>query len=89
MNIILEPELEKFLLEKVESGQYQSIDEAINEGLRLLVQKDYITQGRFAALKEEIMLGIEASERGEVIDGATAMSQLKSLLEQQKIEAGE
>jgi Arc/MetJ-type ribon-helix-helix transcriptional regulator len=33
MEIILKPELESFIKEKIASGQYQSIDEAIEERL--------------------------------------------------------
>ncbi|MCC6444776.1 MAG: type II toxin-antitoxin system ParD family antitoxin [Armatimonadetes bacterium] len=38
MNILLTPELEKVLYEKVASGQYSSASEVIREGLRLLIE---------------------------------------------------
>ena len=36
MEITLDPELEKFIRNQVQSGQYCSLDEAINVALRLL-----------------------------------------------------
>lgn len=40
MNMSLTPELEKFVTEKVESGKYNSVEEVVTEGLRLLKEHD-------------------------------------------------
>ena len=87
MNINLKPELEQFVKEKVAKGHYKSVDEAVNEGLQLLTLQDEIYKLRFDELKQEIMIGIKASEGGEVIDGEMAMGKLRQKLLQKK-EAG-
>jgi antitoxin ParD1/3/4 len=49
--------------------------------LRLLLEeRKSIYQGRFEELRREIMIGVEASERGEVIEGETVFHQLKQKL---------
>lgn len=85
MEIKLKPELENFLREKIERGQYQSIDEAINQGLELLKNQDEIYQGRFEELKREIMIGAQAADRGEFIDGEIVFEQLKQKLEHRQL----
>jgi antitoxin ParD1/3/4 len=40
MNVSLRPDLEKFVNEKIQSGQYRSPDEALNEALNLLKARD-------------------------------------------------
>jgi len=84
MEIILKPELEIFIKEKVATGQYQSINEAINEGIKLLMFQDDIYQGKKEQLRQEIMIGEEASSRGEVIDSEEVFSQLQQKLNQLK-----
>ena len=76
MEISLQPELEQFIQEKITSGQYQSVNEAVNAGLKLLMKQELIYQGRFAELRQEIMVGIEASERGEVVDSETVFNSI-------------
>lgn len=68
MQITLQTEIEQYLTEKVKQGQYQSIDETINESVKILIERDRIYQGRFEELQQEIAIGVAASERGEVID---------------------
>ena len=43
MNISLSPELERLISEKIQSGQYRSVDEVIREGLELLQAKEATT----------------------------------------------
>ncbi|MDE5086561.1 MAG: DUF433 domain-containing protein [Trichodesmium sp. St16_bin2-tuft] len=45
MEITLDPELEKFIRNQVQSGQYCSLDEAINVALRLLATQTLASQG--------------------------------------------
>ncbi|MDF5714815.1 MAG: type II toxin-antitoxin system ParD family antitoxin [Rhizonema sp. NSF051] len=53
---------------QVESGKYTSASEVIQAALRMFVQQQDTYQGRFEELQKEIMIGIEASRRGEVVD---------------------
>lgn len=84
MNIFLQPELEQYLQQKVREGQYQSFDEAVGEGIRLLMNLDEVYQGRFEELKAEIRVGVEASERGEVIDSEIVFERLQQKLNQRR-----
>ena len=87
MDITLLPELEQFIQEKITSGQYQSVNEAINAGLKLLMERELIYQGRFDQLRQEIMVGIEASERGEVVDSETVFNSIGQKLKQRRHQA--
>ena len=84
MEITLQPELEQFIQEKIKSGQYQSVNEAVNAALKLLIERELIYQGRFAELRQEILVGIEASERGDVLDSETVFTSIQKKLEQRR-----
>lgn len=86
MNIFLQPELEQYLQEKVSKGQYSSIDEAVSEGIRLLINRDEVYSGRFEKLKGEIMIGVEASEKGEVINADSVFERLQQKLNESRIQ---
>ncbi|MEC4891682.1 MAG: type II toxin-antitoxin system ParD family antitoxin [Oscillatoria sp. PMC 1051.18] len=86
MNISLQPELEQYLQEKVRRGQYQSIDEAIEEGIKLLINRDEIYQGRFEELKEEIGIGVSASEQGDFINSDEVFERLEKKLNQRRMQ---
>ncbi|NEP91259.1 MAG: DUF433 domain-containing protein [Okeania sp. SIO2C2] len=45
MEITLDPELEKFIRNQVQSGQYASLDEAMNVALRILATQSLASQG--------------------------------------------
>ncbi len=89
MNISLTPELEEFIQSQVESGKYSSTEEVIIAGIKLLKEREKIYQGRFEELKREIAIGVEASERGEVIDGEVVFRQLEQKLQQLPQQVGE
>lgn len=88
MNISLSSEIKKFIKSQVESGKYPSAEDVIVAGIRLLEERERIYQGRFEELKKEIMVGVEASQRGEVVDGETVFSQLQQKLQQRRNQAG-
>ncbi|WP_052646620.1 hypothetical protein [Spirulina subsalsa] len=50
--------------------------------LDMLEAIERIYQGRFEELQREIMVGVAASERGEVVDGETVFCQLQQKLQQ-------
>jgi antitoxin ParD1/3/4 len=66
MNVFLTPELERFVTQKVESGQYQSASDVIRDGLRLLVERDELHQKKLDELRREIAIGISESDQGKV-----------------------
>lgn len=77
-------EIEDLINQQVKTGKYQDDLAVIQEGLRLLAERERTYQGRFEDLKKEVMIGVEASNRGEVVDGETAMTQLKERLQQHR-----
>lgn len=77
MNVSLTLELEQFIKDKVNSGKYNSVSEVIGEALRLLDERDRFQEQRLAELKAKIREGIEASERGEVVDGEEVFAELE------------
>jgi antitoxin ParD1/3/4 len=77
VNISLTPELEQLVKDKVSSGKYNSVSEVMGEALRLLEERDRIRDRRIAELKAKIQEGIEASERGEVVDGEEVFAELE------------
>ncbi len=48
-----------------------------------------IYQGRFAELRREIQVGLDASARGEVVQGDVMFAQLREKLEQRRAAAGQ
>ena len=42
---------------------------------------DRIDKGRFEELKREVMIGIEASSRSELVDGETAIREIRQKLD--------
>jgi antitoxin ParD1/3/4 len=77
VNISLTPELEQLVKDKVSSGKYHSVSEVMGEALRLLDERDRIRDQRLAELKAKIQEGIEASERGEVVDGEEVFAEIE------------
>jgi len=84
MEIGLTPQVEKFIQSQVESGKYSSVTQVILAGIKLLEERERIYKGRFEELQREIRIGIEASERGEVVDGETVFRQLQEKLQEHR-----
>lgn len=76
MNVSLTSEREQWIEEKIKSGRYQSVSEAIEEGLRLLEERDRLYQDRLAELQAKIDVGIQQLDRGERVDGKAAIERL-------------
>ena len=84
MSISLTPELEQFIQNQVKSGKYTSAEEVIIAGIKLLEERESIYRFRFEELRLEIMVGVEASQRGEVIDGEILFHQLEQKLQKRR-----
>lgn len=80
MQIILPPELEDFVQRQLISGKYQTVIEVILAGVKLLQQQEDIYQERLQDLQQEARIGWEAVQNGELIDGSTAMAQIRANL---------
>ncbi len=55
MEVPLTPELEKFVTQKVISGLYGSVTEVIQEGLRLLKERDELGQSQGEGKLEQVL----------------------------------
>jgi len=77
MNVSLTPELEQLIEERVNTGLYNSASEVVREALRLLMERDQIKQMKLDELRRQIQVGIDASNRGEVVTEEEAMERLK------------
>ena len=86
MTISLSPELEKLITDKVESGKYASASEVIRVSLQLLDEREKREAERMAQLKELIREGIEAADRGELIDGEAVFKELRERNRQRREE---
>jgi len=78
MEIVLTPELEKMVQRQLESGKYESATEVLLAAVKLLTQQEDIYQGRLEDLQREAVIGWQAAQRGELVDGPTAMTDLRA-----------
>ncbi len=79
MQIVLPPELEDLVQRQLASGKYQTEIDVLIAGAKLLEQQEDIYQGRLQDLQQEAQIGWEAAQRGELVDGSTAMAQIRAL----------
>jgi antitoxin ParD1/3/4 len=77
MNVHLTPELEQLVQTKVKSGRYNSASEVVREALRLLEERDQLTELRKEAMRQQIDEGWNALRRGEGIDGGRFFAELE------------
>lgn len=58
MKIILTPQLEELIRQKVASGHYASVSEVVIEALRLMEVRDQLLEEEFTQLRQEIEQGV-------------------------------
>ncbi|WP_404788003.1 type II toxin-antitoxin system ParD family antitoxin [Altericista sp. CCNU0014] len=80
MQIVLPPELEALIQYQLDSGKYRTAIEVVLAGVIRLEQEEDIYQGRLQELQQDAQIGWEALQRGELVDGATAMAELRANL---------
>jgi antitoxin ParD1/3/4 len=61
MNVSLTPELEKLIVEKVDSGLYQTASEVVREALRLLKERD----NERIRLQADVQAGFDQLAQGQ------------------------
>lgn len=81
LNVSLTPELDAFVQENVNSGQYQSASEVVREALRDLQDR----KRAIAKLNADVAIGMGQLERGETVDGETAMRELREKIERARV----
>ncbi|NEQ67754.1 MAG: type II toxin-antitoxin system ParD family antitoxin [Symploca sp. SIO2D2] len=76
MNIILNPKLENLIQQQITSGKYTSIDNVLEDALALLEKRNQYEQW-VEEIGQKIDIAAQQLERGEGIDGKTAINQLR------------
>jgi antitoxin ParD1/3/4 len=64
VNISLKPELERWIQQKVESGQYHSASEVVEDALQLLGDRDLFRAMKREALRQDLQQGIDSPLAG-------------------------
>jgi antitoxin ParD1/3/4 len=82
MVISLPLELEEFARRQVEAGKYASVEDVLADGVRALIDREELYQGRFEELCQEVQIGISELERGESQDLETAMDSIRQNMRQ-------
>ena len=77
MNVSLTPELDDFVVGKVESGRYNSASEVVREALRLLEEHDRARNAQLAAFNQEIGSRLASLDRGEHVKPEVARRRLE------------
>lgn len=80
MQIVLPPEVEDLVQRQLASGKYQTALEVILAGVKLLEQQEDIYQGRLQELQQKARIGWEAVQRDQLLNGTTAMAQIRANL---------
>ena len=82
MQIAFPPEVQAFVQRQLNSGKYSSLMDLILAAVKLLQQQEDIYQGRLLELQQDALVGLESSQNGQVVDGPTAMAQIRTNLRQ-------
>src|SRR4051812_17136257 len=78
-NIALTPHFDRFVQSRVESGRYQSASEVVRDGLRLLEEREENRQQSLRGVREDVEVGWQQSERGEVVNGPAVFAEIKKI----------
>jgi antitoxin ParD1/3/4 len=77
MNVSLTPELDKFVVGKVESGRYTSASEVVREALRLLEEHDRARSAQIAVFNHELGQRLASLDRGERVEPGAVRERLE------------
>jgi antitoxin ParD1/3/4 len=83
MNIEIKPELEKLIQKHLTSGEYTSTENLIEAALHLLEQRNQYHVW-VEEVRQKIDLAAEQLDRGEGVDGETAIAELRKQLHRRK-----
>lgn len=89
MEISLTPELDQFVKRQMDSGNYSSAMDVVLTAMKFFKEHEHVYKGRFDELRREVMVGYEAAERGELMDGEVVFENLRTKLAQRRAQASE
>jgi putative addiction module CopG family antidote len=86
MDVFLKPEMERFVTEKIEAGQFSNPSDFINAALQLFKEQEEFTPEYEAYAKREVLRGIKQLDRGEYaeLDIDAIIAQTHRRMEQRK-----
>jgi antitoxin ParD1/3/4 len=73
MNVNLKPEHEQFIQAQIASGQFNTVDEVMNEAIKCLE----LRVNRLEKIRRKIALGTEQIANGQVTDGEVVFARLQ------------
>jgi antitoxin ParD1/3/4 len=73
--LIVTPEHEKLIQSHLDTGRYANAEEVLAIALQLLTRLDAEHQAWIEETRQQIAIGIAELDRGEGVDGSTAMNQ--------------
>jgi antitoxin ParD1/3/4 len=85
LNVSLTPHQRQLVDDCVTSGQYGSASEVIRDSLRLLEEQKKRNEAYWADVRAKIAEARASIDRGEALDGPTAMAALRAKLEAQGV----
>jgi len=84
MTVTLTAEQERFIAEQLKDGHYRSASDVIGQSLGMLRAQEEFVRSNTAELREKIAVGLEQIKRGDVVDGRTAIQNLREKLQQRE-----
>lgn len=84
MTVTLTAEQEQFIAEQMKDGHYRSASDVVAQSLGMLRAQEEFIHSNAAELREKIAGGLEQICRGEVVDGRTAIQNLREKLHQRE-----
>jgi len=74
----IDDDLSRMLDDLVAAGRYPTADAAVDAGLRLLAARDAAREQELERIRAEILVGLQAADRGELIDGEAFFAELRA-----------
>jgi antitoxin ParD1/3/4 len=84
MTVTLTAEQEQFIAEQLKDGHYRSAADVVAQSLGMLRAQEEFIRSNAAELRDKIASGMEQIRRGEVVDGKTAIKNLRDKLHQRE-----
>ncbi|MFM7383780.1 MAG: type II toxin-antitoxin system ParD family antitoxin [Microcystaceae cyanobacterium] len=83
MIITLKQEQEKFILDKLQQGEYKSVEELISFAFKLLEENEQ-KEKEIIWLREKILEGKKQMEEGRMTDGEVVFQRIEEKLKRMK-----
>jgi antitoxin ParD1/3/4 len=84
MTVTLTAEQEQFIAEQLKDGHYRSAADVVAQSLGMLRAQEEFIRSNIVELREKIASGMEQIRHGEVVDGKTAIKNLREKLHQRE-----